>query len=131
MPRLVSKRLMGQIQRRTRDNAYGDKGRIIYREDAGTRDALNNKIVDERDGALIDCSFSWRKKDEKWTATKDLKEWDAEVRIDQNNHVTGNDAFEIFERFDTPQQSSFKFEIVDIDNRAGFGYVLRLLQVKP
>lgn len=130
MKKLISPRLASQIQRRTKQHTYNDTGRIIYLETTSS-DALGDPVITEREGGLLNCSFSWRKKNEKWTGTTDIKEWDATVRIDQNNYVTGNDKFKILNRYGTVQEESFTFEIVDIDNRAAFGYALALKQVTP
>lgn len=129
--RAVHSRLAQALQRQIKDKFYGDRAVLLATVGTGTYDEYNHEVVTTT-SIPIDCSFTdtlFVRDLEAWKDYVDVEAVNAQLRYagvapQKGWHV------KLVSRFDgTPYRDEREYEIVAIQNRADFGYVLALKAV--
>jgi hypothetical protein len=127
MVRLASLRLVQQLQRIVGNYAYGDLAYLIKQIGTGAYDENNTETMTTVEIPL-ECSFTEKPSMEIWRDYADIGQVDAEIRFVGHDPQKG-DTVKTASRFDGISHSNDTFEIVGINNRYAFGYVVALRKV--
>lgn len=130
MPRLASKRLVAEMQRKTEEHFYGDTATLLQ-ETVDSYDAYNQPVTSTTSTA-IECSFTdelGADNLEKWKNYTDITQIIAEIRFSTPAPASGN-KITLTGRFDGTSYADKTFEIIGIRDRDAFGYVCALKLVQ-
>lgn len=128
---MITPRMTGAIHRIVKKVAYCDNGSLVKKLGTGTYDKDNHEIVGEI-SVSIPCSFTdinSNKRLEIWRDYADIQEVNAEVRFEGGSPNKG-DTFILNKRFGFTSFNSQRYEIVGIQDRAGFGWLCALKAIK-
>lgn len=126
--RLPSARLAAQLQDQVAQHFYMDKAILLVPVSTGSYDQYNNLIVTTTQ-VLVDCSFT------DVMQARDLEQWkdyaDIELVTSQLRYAGAEPSkgwhVKLVSRFDsTPYKDEREYEIIGIQNRAAFGWVVAL-----
>ena len=126
--RIPNQRLMKQIQRNVNDGFYGDKADLVQKTLTG-HNAYNEPAYSTTT-TEISCSFNDAPKMEKWKDYADIEELSAEIRYTGIKPNKG-DTIRLKSRFDgSGEYTARTFEIIAIQDRDIYGYLIALKQVQ-
>ena len=129
--RLLPQSLASRLQRVTSQGAYTDKALLLIPVATGTYDEYNQAVVTITQ-VPIDCSFS------DTLLVRDMEQWRDHVDVELVNATLRYEGttpskgwkVKLVSRFDgVPYKDEREYEIVAIQNRATFGFVLALKAV--
>lgn len=126
--RLPSSRLAGALQKQVADHFYADRALLLIPVPTGTYDSYNNAVVTTSEVPL-DCSFTdvMQARDlELWKGYADLEQVTSQLRYAGPEPSKGWHV-KLVSRFDgAPYKDEREYEIIGIQNRSTFGWVLAL-----
>lgn len=120
--------LVRSLQRQIREQFYKDQALLLIPTPTGAYDSYNNAVVTTTE-VPVDCSFTdtlIQRDVEQWKDWADIETVDAQLRYAGPVPQKGWKV-KLVSRFDaTPYRDEREYEIVAIQNRGQFGFVVAL-----
>lgn len=124
---MASARVAAQLQQKTDDGFYGDTASILV-DTVNSQDAYGQPVVSTA-STSVSCSFTDKPKSEKWVGYADIQELAAELRYNSAPVPAKGNRVILTGQFDGTGYVDKTFEIIGIQDRDAFGYVVALKKV--
>jgi hypothetical protein len=125
--RVAGARLVAELQRETVSAAYGDKANILQ-DTRTSQDAYGQSSVSTV-STEVSCSFTDKPDKEKWVGYTDIEQLAAEIRYAGAPVPAKGNRVTLTGRFDGTSYADKTFEVIGIQDRDAFGYVIALKKV--